>query len=246
MVIGVLAAIPQERQVLEEVMTAPSEAGEFTLGAIDGHQVCVGSTGIGKVNAAVAATQLCERFSPGVLVFTGVAGGLDPALAIGDVVIGTNLIQHDAGVLGDDGIETYQAGHIPFFNPTSQLGFRPSQRLEAAARRRIGDTPTALTGGGRVVFGTILTGDQFLASSNERERLHARFSALAIEMEGAAVAQVAERYGIDHLAIRTLSDLAGSDSSTDFTGFLDTVARQTSEVLRLVLPALSDIAAGRH
>ncbi|HEY5652657.1 MAG TPA: 5'-methylthioadenosine/adenosylhomocysteine nucleosidase [Acidimicrobiia bacterium] len=241
MVIGVLAAIPPERLALDEVMSHRTEVGAFTVGTIDGHQVCVGSTGIGKVNAAVAATQLFERFDPGTVVFTGVAGGLDPALAVGDVVIGTSLVQHDAGVLGDDGIETYQAGHIPFFNPTSRLGFGPSPRLEAAVRRAIGDPPMTLTDGGRIVFGTILTGDQFLASSQERERLHAGFSAQAIEMEGAAVAQVADRYGVDHLAIRTLSDLAGSGSPADFTGFLDRVARQTVEVLRLVLPVLSEM-----
>lgn len=243
MVIGLLAAIPQERSALEAVMTSPTKAGKFTVGAIDGHEVCVGSTGIGKVNAAISATQLCERFAPGIIVFTGVAGGLDPELAIGDVVIGANLIQHDAGVLGDDGVETYQAGHIPFFNPTSALGFQPSEQLLAAVRDRLGAPPIRLPDGARVIFGTILTGDQFLASTVERERLHATFSAQAIEMEGAAVAQVADRYGIEHLAIRTLSDLAGTDSPDDFSGFLDGVARHTVAVLRLVFPALSEAAA---
>ena len=237
--IGVLAAIPQERAALERVMSRTAAQDGFLLGTIEGHPVCVGTTGIGKVNAAVAATRLCERFAPSLIVFTGVAGGLDPDLDVGDVVIGTNVIQHDSGVLTDDGTETYQAGHIPFFNPTDRLGYQPSSRLLESVRTALDDPPVELGGGARVVYGTILTGDQFLASDTERARLHGRFGAAAIEMEGGAVAQVATEYGIDHLAIRTVSDRAGSGSPADFTGFLDRVAHQTVEVLRRILPAVA-------
>ena len=238
--VGVLTAIPQERAAVEAAMTHADTERGFTFGDIDGTQVCLGMTGIGKVNAAVAATQMCERVSPSALVFTGVAGGLDPSLDIGDVVIGTTLIQYDAGVLGDDGIATYQAGHIPFFNPTDELGFHPSGRLIQAVERAVADAASDLIEG-RLTFGTILTGDQFLESERHRKRLWERFSAQAIEMEGAAVAQVAQRYGIDHLAIRTLSDLAGDSSSVDFSALLDRVAIQSVAVLRLVLSALSNV-----
>lgn len=236
--VGILAAIPQERAALEAQMAQMASKDGFALGTIDGHAVCVGSTGIGKVNAAVAATRLCERFAPLMVVFSGVAGGLDPELGIGDVVIGTNVIQHDAGVLTDGGIETYQAGHIPFFNPTERLGFQPSPKLLESVRSALGEPPMRLGAGGRIAYGTILTGDQFLASDSERARLHHRFDGLAIEMECGAVAQVADEYGIDHLAIRTISDRAGAGSPIDFTEFLDTVAHQTVQVLRRILPAL--------
>ena len=236
--IGVLAAIPQERAALERVMSRTATQDGFLVGTIEGHPVCVGTTGIGKVNAAIAATRLCEHLAPSLIVFTGVAGGLDPDLGVGDVIIGTDIIQHDSGVLTDDGIETYQAGHIPFFNPTDRLGYQPSIRLLESVRAALDDRPVDL-GGARVVYGTILTGDQFLASDTERARLHGRFGAAAIEMEGGAVAQVATEYGIDHLAIRTVSDRAGSGSPADFTGFLDRVAHQTVEVLRRILPAVA-------
>ena len=239
--IGLLTAVAQEHAAVEALMSNPTAERGFTLGDIDGTPVCLEMTGIGKVNAAVAATQMCERVAPSIIVFTGVAGGLDPNLDIGDVVIGETLVQHDAGVLGDDGIATYQAGHIPFFNPTDEFGFHPSRRLLDAVRRAVADAPPDFTGG-RITFGTILTGDQFLESERQRERLWERFSAQAIEMEGAAVAQVAQRYGIDHLAIRTLSDRAGDSSSVDFSEFLDRVARQTVAVVRVVLSALpSDV-----
>lgn len=239
--VGLLAAIPQERAAVEALMVNRTTERGFTFGDIDGMAVCLGMTGIGKVNAAVSATQMCERVSPSVLVFTGVAGGLDPSLDIGDVVIGETLIQHDAGVLGDNGIATYQAGHIPFFNPTDEFGFRPSDRLRDAVQWAVRNAPSDLITG-RITFGTILTGDQFLESDRERQRLWERFSAQAIEMEGAAVAQVAARYGLDHLAIRTLSDRAGKTSSVDFSEFLERVADQTVAVLRLVLPALASEA----
>lgn len=236
--IGLLTALPQEHHAVEALMRNRVLADGFTFGDIDGRAVCLGMTGIGKVNAAVSATRMCERTSPSILVFTGVAGGLDPSLDIGDVVIGETLIQHDAGVLGDEGIATYQAGHIPFFNPTDELGFRTPDRLRDSARRVLSDAPEDLIAG-RIVFGTILTGDQFLESERERQRLWERFSAQAIEMEGAAVAQVAASYDLDHLAIRTLSDRAGQTSSVDFSEFLDRVAHQTVAVLRLLLPVLA-------
>jgi adenosylhomocysteine nucleosidase len=235
--IGVLTALPQEHAAVEALMDDRSVEREFTFGAVDGTAICLGMTGIGKVNAAVSATQMCERTSPSAIVFTGVAGGLDPSLEIGDVVIGDTLIQHDAGVLGDDGIEPYQAGHIPFFNPTDEFGFRPSERLRAAIRMAVTSASAELVDG-RIVFGTILTGDQFLESDLQRQRLWERFAAQAIEMEGAAVAQVAAHYDLDHVAIRTLSDTAGQSSSADFSEFLDRVADQTVAVLRLVLPAI--------
>ncbi len=235
--VGVLTALPQEHDAVAGLMVDPTSEAGLTFGDIDGTAVCLGMTGIGKVNAAISATQMCERATPSMIVFTGVAGGLDPSLDIGDVVIGETLIQHDAGVLGDDGIATYQAGHIPFFNPTDEFGFHPSDRLLDPVRRAVADAPRDLVGG-RIVLGTILTGDQFLESERERERLWQRFSAQAIEMEGAAVAQVAERYDLDHLALRTISDRAGQASSVDFSRFLERVARQTVAVLRLVLDAV--------
>ena len=236
--VGLLTALPQEHAAVEALMADRTAERGFTFGAIDGVAVCLGMTGIGKVNAAVSATQMCERAWPSALVFTGVAGGVDPSLDIGDVVIAETLIQHDAGVLGDDGIATYQAGHIPFFNPTDEFGFRLSDRLRHAVRRALANAPSDLVAG-RITFGTILTGDQFLESDAQRQRLWERFSAQVIEMEGAAVAQVATHYDLDHLAIRTLSDRAGETSSVDFSEFLDRVAHQTVAVLRLVLPVIA-------
>ena len=89
------------------------------------------------------------------------------------------------------------------------------------------------------MFGTVATGDQFVESEAERERIHATFGALAAEMEGAAVAQVAEHFRVDCLIIRALSDLAGSGSEIDFDRFLSEVSANSIRVVRVVLSAVA-------
>ena len=241
--VGIVTAVPQEFARLAEWAGGSPEADGPVSGVIDDVPVAIAVSGIGKVNAAAAATRLIERFAPGVLAFSGVAGGLDPALSVGDVVIGTRCIQHDAGVLGPEGFEAYQAGHIPFFNPTEDFGFEPSPPLLERCRRRLDGLalPAFLEDreAARIVFGTIVTSDAFVASEAERERLHSTFGAHAVDMESAAVAQVAHLTGIDHLAVRSLSDLAGAESSIDFARFLDHVADTSATTLRHLLPTIA-------
>jgi adenosylhomocysteine nucleosidase len=241
--IAILSAIPLETRLLREAMPEFVAAPPGFAGTIDGRSVVVAEAGIGKVNAAVAATLVIERFRPCVLVFTGVAGGLDPGLGVGDVVVAGCTIQHDAGVIQDGRIVTHQAGHIPFFNPSDRLGFRPSSELLARVESRLASLdlepvePAGLRRP-RIVVGTVLTGDQFVACERTRNRLHNEFSAQAIEMEGGAVAQVAELMGVDHLVIRALSDLAGAHSDLDFGRFLPQVAANSATVVHHLLPVL--------
>lgn len=246
----ILSAIRPELASLHEALIGAKQtriAGRFAAsGRLDGHQVVLAEAGIGKVNTAVTATLLVERFRCRLIVFTGVAGGLDPSLRIGDVVIADRTIQHDAGVVEDEGLRCYQAGHVPFFNPTRRLGYPAPADLLSRARSRMKGfelPPLSIGAGGegespRVAFGTLLTGDQFVNSEQERERLHGEFEALAVEMEGAALGQVSEVLGIEHLVIRSLSDLAGAGSTVDFSQFLDEVAANSVRVVRHLLAAL--------
>jgi adenosylhomocysteine nucleosidase len=242
--IVVLSAIAAE---LEDLVAALDTKNRESVahrpawtGTLDGRQVVLVPAGVGKANAATIAGVVWERYRPRVLVFTGVAGGLDPSLDVGDVVIGELSIQHDAGVLAPDGLERYQAGHIPFFNPTDRFGFRPSEELLARVRARVEGLKLAPVMGRqpRVVFGKLLTGDQFLADEAARDRLFAELGGAAVEMEGAALAQAAEILGVDHLVIRSLSDLAGSGSIDDFGRFLAEVAANSTRVVRHLLPVL--------
>jgi len=216
--------------------------GELSLvrERLDGIEVVLVESGIGKVNVAAVTTELILTHRPAVILFTGVAGGLDPHLGVGDVVVGERTIQHDAGVLNDERIETHQAGHIPFFNPTDRLGYTPSERLLDAARQatRNIDLQPVMDRSPTIRFGTILTGDQFVACVSSRRRLHDEFGGHAVEMEGAAVAQVAERFDVDCLVIRALSDLAGAESDLDFVAFLDQVAANSAHVTARIVHRL--------
>ena len=98
--------------------------------------------------------------------------------------------------------------------------------------------PAAAAGPPRITFGTVLTGDQYLHCEVSRVRLHADLGGQAVEMEGAAVSQVCESFGIPWLVVRSLSDLAGAESSFDFTAFVDEVAAQSALILRRLMSVL--------
>ncbi|WP_179466587.1 5'-methylthioadenosine/adenosylhomocysteine nucleosidase [Mycolicibacterium vinylchloridicum] len=239
MPIGLICAIPQElahlRTLLLDAAPVQSAHTEFVTGTLDGYDVVLAGSGMGKVNSALVATVLADRFGCGTIVFSGVAGGLDPELKVGDVVIADRVIQHDAGLIEDDRLQTYQPGHVPFINPTDRLGHPVDDDLLARVRERLrGFTlPTAA-----IRFGTVLSGDQYLHCEVTRERLQRDFGGLAVEMEGGAVAQVADAFGVPWLVIRALSDLAGHDSRFDFLAFVDDVAATSVAILRRLLPVL--------
>lgn len=219
-------------------------------GVLDDTPVVLAEAGIGKVNTAVTATLLVEAVGAKALLFTGVAGGLDPSCAIGDVVISERVLQHDAGVLVDDGLRVYQAGHVPFLNPTDELGYWVDSDLIGRARAIVAEMELpplseAAGGAGRpqtIRTGLIVSGDQFISSEAARENLHRSHGGLAVEMEGAPLGQVAEAFGVPWLVIRALSDLAGRDSDIDFNAFVAEVAAPSATVVRALLPALAEAA----
>ncbi len=247
---GMICAIPEERvdlkTALDHEKTVTLGGLDFDQGRLDGHPVVLAEAGIGKVNTAMVATLLASRFGVDCLAFSGVAGGLDPDLDIGDLVIAERAVQHDCGVIEDDGLKPYQAGHVPFFNPTDEFGYRADPEMLGrigAALAGLTFEPLAAEAGGSgkpatIACGTILAGDQYIHSEAMRERLHQTFDAKAVAMEGGAMAQVAERFGLPWLEIRALSDLAGADSRFDFARFVHAVAERSATVLRRILPVL--------
>lgn len=246
--VGVICAIP------EEIAHFGAHFGEsaveivagfaFRLGHLDGVRAVVVETGIGKVNAATVTTLLLDRFGCRALLFSGVAGGLDPELDVGDVVVADRLVQHDYGAVFHGHMRTYQPGAFPMPDMPDDHGYPMNPDLLATVREALRTIdmpplPTAVTGGDertpRLVFGTVLTGDQYVNCDETRNGLFSRFDARAVEMEGAAVAQVAQRYGVPLVVVRALSDLAGHDSHMDFRAFVDTAADIAARiVLRLI------------
>ncbi|HXV24529.1 MAG TPA: 5'-methylthioadenosine/adenosylhomocysteine nucleosidase [Alphaproteobacteria bacterium] len=249
--IGLISAISQETAILRGRLQADgpeTHAGvRFHQGRLDGLSVVLVETGIGKVNAALVASVLAERFGVGAYLFAGVAGGLDPSLGIGDVAIAEQVIQHDYGAIVGGRIKPYRPGALPFGARRAPLAFVVPEPLLKEARAALADLalpeiPAAATGAApripRLRFGTVLTGDQFLGCEETRARLFAEHGALAIEMEGAAVAQVAEAYGKPWLVVRAISDLAGRDSARDFGAFVEAAAVGAAEVVTRLLPIL--------
>lgn len=250
MTVGVICAIPQEWAYLHSVLQRPSRAQVahtiFDSGEFGAHRVVLAATGMGKVNAGLVATLLADRYGCDAIIFTGVAGGLDPRLHIGDIVVADRILQHDFGLIEDGRLQPYHPGHVPVINPTERLGYPVEPGLMDSVKRRLeGFTlpalPTAAGGDDRpprIVYGTVLTGDQYLHCERTRDRLHRDLGGLAVEMEGGAVAQVCEAFGVPWLVIRALSDLAGADSGLDFNRFVEEVAVSSARVLLHLLPAL--------
>nr|WP_225951254.1 5'-methylthioadenosine/adenosylhomocysteine nucleosidase [Mycobacterium sp. OAS707] len=233
-----ICAIPQElahlRAILADARSTEAAHTVFDSGMIDGHDVVLVGSGMGKVNAALVTTLLADRFGCRTIVFTGVAGGLDPGLAIGDIVVADFLIQHDAGVVENGRVRTYQPGYVPVINPTDRLGYPVDGELLDRVRERLADVSIP----GQIVYGTVLSGDQYLNCETTRDRLRSDLGGQAIEMEGGAVAQVCESFGIPWLVIRALSDLAGGNALFDFTAFVDQAAESSATILRRLLPVL--------
>jgi adenosylhomocysteine nucleosidase len=240
--IGLICAIPQELAQLRDVLVpARSEDAahtHFDAGMIDGHDIVLAGSGMGKVNAALVTTLLADRFRCSTIVFSGVAGGLDPALGIGDVVVADRIIQHDAGVLENERVRAYQPGYAPIINPTDRLGYPADPGVLARVKERL----DGISVPGQIVYGTVLSGDQYLNCATTRERLLHELGGQAIEMEGGAVAQVCEAFGLPWLVIRALSDLAGGNALFDFTAFVDQAAATSAKILRRVLPVLEEVA----
>ena len=250
MTIGIVCAIEPELAHLRNELTgrAATTVGhaQFDAGELDGHRVVLVGGGMGKVNTAVVATVLADRFDCRAIVFTGVAGGLDPSLRIGDIVIADHAVQHDTGVIEDAGLQAYQPGHVPFINPTERRGYPIDPALLSRVQNRLTgfDLPAlSVAAGGcgqppQISYGAVLTGDQYVHCDVTRDRLHRDFDGRAVEMEGAALAQVCEAFAIPWLVIRALSDLAGHESRFDFAAFVEQVAAGSASILRRLLPVI--------
>jgi adenosylhomocysteine nucleosidase len=188
---------------------------EIIEGELAGRNVLLTNAGLGKVNASIAATLLYDRFNCDLIVFPGLAGGLAPGLNTGDVVVATELIQHDYGSWIDGEFHLTQPSPPPGL-PRSGAGFLLPPSIERIARdiaSKFGIQQAAPSI--KIHFGRVITGDVFVLCQVTRERLFSQHQALALEMEGAALAQVAERFGRNYLVVRVLGDLAGAAHRLD-------------------------------
>jgi adenosylhomocysteine nucleosidase len=223
LVTAILSALPEEQTGVLALLQAPQRvvhAGrEFWQGTVHGQKVVLVQSRIGKVAAATTATALIERFAVQRVVFTGVAGGLAPQVQVGDVVVGTQYVQHDM-----DASPLFPRFEVPLY----ATAYFPADEALVAM----------ISGAARAMFhwaegqkriqihqGLVASGDRFVSSANEAAALREALpAALCVEMEGAAVAQVCHDYGVPFVAVRTISDRADDTAHTDFTQFVRDVA----------------------
>lgn len=221
---AIVSAMHQELaavlQLLPDEQKQPAGGRDYWVGHLHGQEVVAVLSRIGKVAAATTATALIERFQVDRIVFTGVAGGLARGVARGDVVVAESFLQHDL-----DASPIFPRYEVPLY-ATSRFATDPAltARLEAAVR-------TALHGT-RVHRGLVASGDRFVSSAAESRALQAALpDALAVEMEGAAFAQVCHDYGVPFAAVRTVSDRADDEAHGDFLSFIDEVASRHSAAI---------------
>ncbi|GAB3751188.1 5'-methylthioadenosine/adenosylhomocysteine nucleosidase [Spirosoma pomorum] len=247
---GLLGAFGAEvtlvRQSLKNPKTVLVDGVKFTTGLLGKQRVVVAETGIGKVNAAMTTALLLEHFHPERVLFTGIAGGTNPELQPGDIVIGQRTAHHDYVSITDKSQPTRQTRNaISYeFNPM----FFPADSNLLSLAQRTAKTVTLegvpLASGGvsnrpvQVITGTIVTGDAFIASSEKGKSLRADFEADATEMEGAAVAQVCYQIKVPHLIIRSLSDRADAEAHIAYDKFYPAAARNSAKLVLAIVQAL--------
>lgn len=201
---------------------------EFTSGKMNGADVILLRSGIGKVNAAMSTTILLEKFKPNYVINTGSAGGYNPALNVGDVVISSEVRHHDVDVTAFG----YEYGQVPQLPPAFEADVNLVEIAENAAKE-ITDI--------QVVKGLIATGDSFMNDPKKVEYIQDKFTDLqAVEMEAAAIAQVSHQFGTPFVVIRSLSDIAGKESDVSFEQFLEKAAVNSSTLVMKIVDGISN------
>ena len=231
--IAILGAFSDEIDMLEDSLTnrqvLETDGVQLTRGMLHGKDVILAFTGIGKVNAAMTTTILIDRFHPSKIIFTGIAGGLNPALNPADLVIAIKSVQHDLNYIYDDSLVSYQTSSpvTGITNPVYFYSDTQLVRLAGKASKQIRLKPYVIDGKPyfpKIITGIIASGDAFIASTVKKAEIIKRFHADAVEMEGAAVAQVCYQYNTPVLIIRSISDSADQHADMDITKFMKVAA----------------------
>ncbi len=216
---------------LAGVRTERRAGRDFHLGRLDGHDVILVRCGIGKVAAATTTAVLLDAFDARALVFTGVAGGLGEGVRVGDIVVATALLQHDMNAE-----PLFPRWEVPLTGRARfDADFAWTARVAQAGRTLAAANPHPA--GARVHEGLVVSGDRFVSTRAESTLLRSQLpDALAVEMEGAAVAQVCHDFARPFAVVRTISDRADDAAHGDFQRFVrDVAAPYSRDIVRAAL-----------
>lgn len=210
---------------MSDIETIKKCRSTYYKGTLAGKNIVLFKSGIGKVNAAIATTIAIENFNIKNIIFTGVAGSLSNDFNIGDVVISDALVYHDF-IIPDPSEDNIKEC---FMHPISATKSLIDQTYTAA---------TSIMDKSKVHIGTIATGDEFITDKSKLKNISKKFAAVATEMEGASVAQVATMYEKPFVVIRSISDKADGSAHLDFGQFVSIAAENSSAIVSKLLTSL--------
>jgi adenosylhomocysteine nucleosidase len=228
--IGIIGAMQEEIELLlaqlDNRLTEQHAGIVYHRGVYQGKKVVLTRSGVGKVNAAVCTQILIDRYGADAIIFTGVAGAVDPELNIGDIVISTSCLQHDVDVtaLG------FPRGTIPY----QAVSEYPSDTALIALAEEAGRKVYP----GRSYTGKVLSGDQFIADRAAVKELYDELGGACTEMEGASVAQVCYMNDIPHVIIRSMSDKADGSAHVNFAEFTVEAANRSFAIVNEMIQAI--------
>ena len=231
-VIGIISAMDNEIALLlkQADIDRVDHIGDmdFHVGELCGKQVVIVKSGIGKVRAAAGIAAMLDTYNLSKVFFTGIAGGVGDETEVLDVVVATELVQHDYGQITNDGFEWYEGyggdhGYYPCDPDLVSLAY---------------DSAVRVLGEEHVFKGTIATGDQFIASEEYVKILQNDFHAIACEMEGAAIAVVCSEYEMPFVVIRAMSDKADGLAHESYENMADKAADNSSRIIVKMLESM--------
>ena len=224
-IVGIIGAMDQEVEgliaAMQDKMVHRKAGMEFYRGTLFGKDAVVVKGGVGKVSAALCTQILIDCFYVTIVINTGAAGSLSPNVKIGDMVIATELVQHDMDSV-DFG---FPLGQIPFLDT---FAFEADKKMVSLA----GETAFECFPDLRVHKGRVCTGDEFVAKKERKEWIVSTFGGLCTEMEGGAVAQTAYLNGIPFIVLRAISDEADDSATVDFPTFSKKASEISIELIK--------------
>ena len=210
--LGIIGAMDEEvsklKEVMENVEIKSKASMDFYKGTMNGKDVVVVRSGIGKVNAGICTQILVDEYGIDAVINTGIAGSLNAAIDIGDIVLSTDTLQHDMDATGFG----YEPGVIPRMETST---FIADERLRSLAKMCCEKVNTDI----KVFEGRVVSGDQFISDKNKKNYIEENFKGYCTEMEGAAIAQAAYLNNIPFLIIRAISDKADDSATVDYPTF---------------------------
>ncbi|MCH9742936.1 MAG: 5'-methylthioadenosine/adenosylhomocysteine nucleosidase [Proteobacteria bacterium] len=225
--IGIIGAMAEEvaafAQEMQDKKTHEIAGIAFHVGHIHGVKVVLAQSGIGKVNAAMTTTLMCQQFAPKAIINTGSAGGFNSKQQVGDIIVSIDVVHHDVDVTAFG----YTVGQVPGMPST----FAAAQTLIDIAHQALAELALPAH------KGQVASGDKFMTHQDHIDIVRQQFPNLdAVEMEGAAIAQVCHRFETPFVIVRALSDIAGKASPMSFEQFLPLAAENAAKLIVTMLP----------